>query len=348
MSRTVPNSPTDALDPAEGPPRAVRITRDLYMAAARRLVSRANADIDAAARRLLESAPRHAIDFSLCFGTLDAAPTRRAQRVRQACLAVPGAGRTAMMFISEPADRPIEGSRGIAERAACISAACRHLTLEHASRVGLAQALPEPDEPWAIEAFEASGFLHVGTLVYLRAENSTPKDPEPQWPAGVSLQRVSETGVLGSDTDRARAERDLAAALEASYEDTLDCPELCGMRTPADVLDSHRSTGVYDPAWWWLVRVENHPVGAMFLSRCPEQQSMELVYLGLAPQARGKKLGGALLAMGMARIAQAYPGWDVTCAVDARNTPALALYAKLGFLPYAKRVAMVKSLAHSP
>ena len=47
----------------------------------------------------------------------------------------------------------------------------------------------------------------------------------------------------------------LMAALERSYVDTLDCPELCGLREKRDVLDSHRSTGKFDPNLWWLVRL---------------------------------------------------------------------------------------------
>ena len=136
----------------------------------------------------------------------------------------------------------------------------------------------------------------------------------------------------------------LAAALEHSYIDTMDCPELCGLRHIDDVLDSHRSTGTYDPTWWYLVRHNAQPAGAMLLNRCPEMRSVELVYLGLGTGVRGKGLGSRLLRMGMNRVHEAFPGWSVTCAVDARNAPALALYESLGFAAYAKRGAYVRSL----
>ena len=75
-------------------------------------------------------------------------------------------------------------------------------------------------------------------------------------------------------------------ALERSYVDTLDCPELCGLRVVDDVLESHRSVGVFDPGMWWLVMAEDEPEGCMLLSACPEQNAVELVYLGISPRLR--------------------------------------------------------------
>ncbi|GJQ29139.1 MAG: hypothetical protein HBSAPP03_10230 [Phycisphaerae bacterium] len=326
----------------------VRIPRDLHLAAARRLVSRANDDLDAAAQRLIESASRHAIDFSLCFGTLDPGTGKAPARVRQACLAVIGAGRTAMLFLSEP--EPGEGAPGVAERAACIRAACDHLGTHLSRKATLAQALPEPGDRWSTDALAAAGFVSVGTLVYLRAAPPPPREraaPRP-WPEGVTVERLSEIGALGTAAERDDADAALAQALEASYIDTLDCPELCGLRAIDDVLDSHRATGTYDPSWWSLVRDHGRPAGAMLLNRCPDLRSIELVYLGLGPTLRGKGIGSCLLRQGMDRVHASFPGWSVTCAVDSRNTPALGLYRALGFSAYTKRSAFVRPLGGTP
>ncbi|CAG0970169.1 hypothetical protein PHYC_01201 [Phycisphaerales bacterium] len=323
------------------------MTRDLYLAAARRLVSQANPDIETAARRLVESASKHDIDFSLCFGTLEPAAGRHGPIVRQVCLAVLGAGRTAMLFISEPVKGLPEGPEGLCERKASINCACEHLAAHQAARVRIAQALPEPEERWAVEAFFGAGFQRVGNLLYMRAEPPASRGRarvEEGWPAGVAVERVSDIGGLGSSKERARVDGELMQALDASYIDTLDCPELCGLRTTEDVLDSHRSTGSYDPAWWWLVRVGGKPAGAMLLNRCPDQKSVELAYLGLGPEARGKGLGKRLLAFGLDRVRRVNPGWIMTCAVDERNTPALRLYASLGFEAHARRCALVRPI----
>ncbi len=53
---------------------------------------------------------------------------------------------------------------------------------------------------------------------------------------------------------------------------------------------------------------------------------MELVYLGLAPAARGRGLGGCLMRLAEARSAAAKAS-HLSLAVDALNAPALSLYS---------------------
>ena len=89
--------------------------------------------------------------------------------------------------------------------------------------------------------------------------------------------------------------RALIEALDKSYEDTLDCPELCGVRTTEDVLASHKATGDFDPEHWWLVQLDGRPEGCVLMSRCPDQGALELVYLGLSTALRGRGLGRLLL-----------------------------------------------------
>lgn len=329
----------------------VRVDRDLFLPAARRLVTQEGGDVEAAARRLVDSAPRHGIDLTRCFVVLEpgGVPGKGAV-VRQACLAVPGSGRTAMFFLSEPAGPRPEDARDHRERTACVEAACAHLRDALAARVRLAQALPEPEHDWAILALRGAGFTSVGTLAYMRAEptDTPPREERSAWPAGVRVERFSDLGGAGTSVERRRADALLAEALEASYVDTLDCPELCGLREMDDVLDSHRSTGRYDPALWHVVWHDDRPAGALLLSRCPDLFCVELVYLGLAPSLRGQGLGRRLLAYGMSRARRAHPSWAISCAVDERNAPALRLYESLGFERGARRCALVLALGSSP
>jgi ribosomal protein S18 acetylase RimI-like enzyme len=289
---------------------------------------------------MLTAAAVHGIDLSLMWATVDRAAGGRATRARQVCLAVPGAGRTAMLILSGPAggDEALER----AERVACIEAACRHLGCPESApprEVRLVQALPEPPEPWAVRAFEDAGFIKVGDLAYLRRPMWPPLVvAPPTWPAGVTVRNVERVG--RGDPDRER----LIAALERSYEDTLDCPELCGLRETSDILESHLATGVFDRGLWWLVLREGDPHGCVLLSRCPDQGSVELVYLGLSPQLRGQGIGSRLLEMALARVGGA-PGEHITCAVDLRNGPAGRVYGRLGFSEFGRRVAMVRPLA---
>lgn len=295
---------------------------------------------------MVTAAAIHGIDLSLMWGTIDR-PTGRPARVRQVCLAVPGSGKTAMLVVSGPGeDQPAEVAR--AERVASINAACTFLK-EEAGRgvrpICLAQALPEPHETWAITAFEGAGFMKVGDLAYLRAklglELAQSPVREPTWPEGVTVRNVRDLGI--GAPDRAA----LLQALDKSYVDTLDCPELCGLRETTDVLESHRAAGTFDPKLWWLVFLQDQPMGCMLFSCFPEQGSAELVYLGLGPELRGNRLGSLLLDLGLRRAAAA--GNDTaTCAVDLRNTPAMRLYERAGFKEFGRRVAMVRPIRPHP
>jgi mycothiol synthase len=246
-----------------------------------------------------------------------------------------------MMILSGPNPRGGADPEQLAERVACLEAACRFLRQEHIPPARLAQALLEPAERWGIDAFESAGFLHVGELAYMR--RPLPGEPIPAqarapiWPEGISVRNVGDLDEPDSDRPL------LLVAMDRSYVRTLDCPELCGLRDTADVLESHRATGDWDPHLWWLVFLRGEPHGCLLLNRCPEQRSVELVYLGLSPELRGKGLGAKLLALGLAHL-DGESATHVACAVDVRNAPALALYTRLGFTSFTSRIGYVRRL----
>jgi ribosomal protein S18 acetylase RimI-like enzyme len=333
----------------------VRITPELYLSAAARLVSQTNPNIETAAKRLVASAPEHGIDLSLIWGTVEPRQGRKGPRVRQACLAVLGAGRTAMLFISEPAPAGDFGdpTRALAERVAAIDAACAHLGRELGERVAIAQALPDPAESWSVEALNAAGFIKVGDLSYLRRDaaplaRSTAGARRGQGHptlAAIDTGTALEPGLTVSrlsDIDEASSEEVLLEALNHSYIDTLDCPELCGLRETRDVLASHRDTGEFDPRTWWVLLHKGQPRGCALFSNCPELHSAELVYLGIGPELRGRGLGRLMLSKGLDELRHQHPAWAMTLAVDHRNGPALRLYASLGFKPFGERIALVR------
>lgn len=342
-------APSRAPDRAgDRPWRVVRVPAELRLSAASRLVSQSGGQAEAAGKKLLESAPSHGIDVSLMWATVDQAEKPGRRGVRQACLLVPSCGRTAMLFLSEPAARGESGEEAAGERAALASAACEHAREHLADRVRLVQALPDPGEAWATAALQQAGFMSVGRLLYLRRPASpqafeTRAPAQPQWPSGVDVVRAD------AFTDASARDRALVQALDRTYEATLDCPELCGLRRTEDILASHRGTGQYDPALWWVVLLSGQPHGCMLFSRCPDTATTELVYLGLSPQLRGKGMGATLLALGLRAASSPGPDGlrrsvDIACAVDRRNTPALALYDRAGFKPFAERVALVRAV----
>ncbi len=352
MTRSAPNPPA-----TQGPPPGfaiVRVGEDLLLSAAQRLVSQGLKDRVSAAKRLIASAPEHGIDLSFIWASVAASDVgKRTAAVRQTCLAVPGSGRTAMIFISEPipsldgAGAPtsvLDAARE--ERIALLNAVAAHFTRGPGDQVRVLQALPEPNDGWAESAFRGAGFTCVGDLEY-RRRSLSPAEHRPaakkiEWPVGVRIEALSSLPQI---------ERDplLLRVLDESYVDTRDCPELCGMRTTSDILASHYATGVFDPTLWFIVFVRDAngveiPAGCMLLSRVLDQRALELVYVGLAKSARGRGIGAKLMELALQKAAE--PRIDaITCAVDCRNEPALRMYERFGFGALGRRRAFVRSVS---
>lgn len=298
-------------------------------------------------RRTLDAFSKLGIPLDWMWGTFDV-PGHGRERVRHATLVVPGSGKTAMVFLSSPEG---DGSLGlidgqVEELARSIHEACDWVAREHGSEIHLIQALPYPDDWWAITACERAGFTRLGDLIYLRADLSRVEEPQPHAaetaPPGIEIRTLQD--------DR-RALKDHASllieTLDRTYEDTLDCPELCGLRDTSDVLDSHRLAGEFDPRMWFLAFEGQRPVGCGLFSRAKDKPSVELVYLGVAPEARKRGLARHLMGLGL-RAARAASATEVTCAVDARNAPAITLYDGFGLHEVGRRVALVRSARAVP
>jgi len=293
----------------------VRIPAELRAEAASRLAGDGAGSIEAG-RRLLQTAEAYGYDLNNLWGS----QCPRSGRVHQVCLVTPAPGRTGMVFTSKPGDGEQHHALAAVVRQAC----------EHTLGIVLAQALLEMEDVAAMTVMADAGFFRVGELLYLRRPWKQPSSQAKPWPADVRVRNWR----TGDDPA-------LIHALERTYTDTQDCPELRGLRDTHDVLASHRATGRFDPRLWWLLWQGDEPVGAMLLNPCPDQNHTELVYLGLAPELRGRGLSTALLRLGLSSLASMKQR-TVTCAVDSRNAPARRLYERAGFGEFARRVAMVR------
>lgn len=260
-------------------------------------------------------------------------------------LAVPAPGRTAMLFLSEP--RQLAGvpapSDADADLARTLDRVCRDLAgVEREGGISVAQALPELDHAWARASLLAAGFVHVGDLAYLACASPPSGWAAPAQPLPEGL-RVRTAEAIAREQSPTEADRRLIEALDASYVGTLDCPELCGLRDSADILDSHRATGEHDPSLWRLVERDDGATAVCLFSLSNEGRDGELVYLGLSPELRGQGLGGWLLDQGLADIASRGCR-RALCAVDLRNAPALSIYGKRGFHETSRRGAFVRRI----
>jgi len=167
------------------------------------------------------------------------------------------------------------------------------------------------------DVLEAGGYRRITDLEYLVAQ-------PPSLPT--SLPR-SELQFEPCTPDR---EARLAAIVQQTYQDTLDCPELNGVRAMEDVLAGYRASGHHDPGRWLLVTHEGEPVGCLLLTDYPEQETWELIYMGLKPESRGRGWGAQIARHAQWRTAQAGRP-RLVVAVDAANRPAARMYRSVGF-----------------
>ena len=121
-----------------------------------------------------------------------------------------------------------------------------------------------------------------------------------------------------------------AQLVDATYQDTLDCPAVNGVRSVEDVLQGYQATGHFDPQRWFIVRHQGEDVGCLILTDYPELATWELIYVGLVPAARGRGWGLSVVRHALWLCGQASRN-RLILAVDAANEPALRIYAAAGF-----------------
>lgn len=250
------------------------------------------------------------------------------ERLLWAILPIPSAGRTVLLFMP--------GEAGPGDTAAALAMLLEKVCALFAQRnTQLAQVLLEPGDVQTRRVMEAHGFERMAELLYLNAAIRRPLPPPPLPNQYLLLNYSEQTHAL------------FAEAILASYQQSLDCPRLNGVRTIDDIIAGHKASGEFDPAHWFVLceqsQEKRQAVGVLLLSRLSRGDSTELIYLGLAPSARGKHLGEWL--MRRVFVAAAEMGSvKVNLAVDSANAPALKLYYRFGMSRLGSKIAMMRNL----
>jgi ribosomal protein S18 acetylase RimI-like enzyme len=200
--------------------------------------------------------------------------------------------------------------------------------------VHLAQALLPDAAETPARRLLAGGYQLAADLLYLVCDAE--EFPDHLSPLPFTLEAV--------EPDRPAR---LEPLIRATYAGTLDCPQVDGVREPADVLASYRAAAAFDPRLWLIARDGGQDVGCLLLGDHPQDSQMEIVYLGLIPAVRGRGWGLELTrhAQWLARAASRE---RMVLAVDAQNSPALGMYATCGFWVGDRRRAFVKDLRGRP
>ena len=207
------------------------------------------------------------------------------------------------------------------------------LCLHHAQRgIHLCQMLLDPIARPIIDLYREAGFAELAELVYLQRAIHRARTDLPVFPGSFELKEYSS-----------QTHDEFARAIQSSYHQSLDCPALNGMREIDDVIAGHQATGEFDPKLWWVLSENDQPRAVLLLSRVTNGSALELVYLGLTPEARGRGIGDLLM-----QYALASAGRDgrenLSLAVDSRNQPALRLYFRHGMRRIGSRVALIRDL----
>lgn len=196
-------------------------------------------------------------------------------------------------------------------------------------RIVLAQILMHPDSPLDLESHAAGGFDWLVDLAYLALEREF-------FPSSIPHGDLAFVPAACEFPDR------LAKVLLATYEETLDCPQLNGLRESADILAGYAAQGEFSPDHWFLVeRPQGRDVGVLLLTAHGAGEIWELTYMGVLPELRGQGLGRQIVQF--AASAAASGGAErLVLAVDDANGPGLAMYRAAGFVQWDRRAVFAR------
>lgn len=249
---------------------------------------------------------------------------RRGERLCGAVLAQLLAGRTAVVWPPQLGD----GSP-----ASCGNALLGELDrLLRAAGNYFAQAVLKRDSS-GMDQLLAAGFVTGGELAYMAADAATfPHDAPP-----LPFRLVPSCELPQEQLDK---------VVLQTYRGSLDCPLVDGLRPIADVLAGYRAVGTHRREWW-LVAFETAPegadraIGCVLLADHPGDEQLEIVYLGVVPECRGRGIGYALTrqAQWIASLAERE---RVVLAVDAANRPAISAYETAGFIAWDRRTVLIR------
>jgi ribosomal protein S18 acetylase RimI-like enzyme len=185
----------------------------------------------------------------------------------------------------------------------------------------LAQSLLTVEETRLAASLKRNGFRHITRLWYFATDPSVSVTYPP-----IPERLEYRTYDLAQPTA-------FHQTLLRTYEGTCDCPEINGVRAVEEVIAGHRAQGRFDPGRWWLALEDGRSVGVLLMTEMADSGHWDVSYLGIAPEARRRGLGRAVMRKGLLE-AKAGGARRVTLSVDARNAPALQLYRSLGFAAF--------------
>jgi len=264
---------------------------------------------------LLANVHRRTVSIDLLLGAY-----RRGELIT-ACLAAESPGAAALVFVPSNLESD-------AKYRATVATLKSLQTLTWKQSIVLLEVLVAPGRGALADVLKEAGFRYLTRLRYLMRDVTRKVQP---------LKAAHDLKWVEYAPER---ESLFQQAVEETYVQSQDCPELTGLRRTAEVLAGHRATGIFDPALWWVAVRGEKPVGVLLLNRIPPWPVLEVVYMGVAHAARGTGVADALLQRAV--DAGVRIGADMlSLAVDQRNIPACRMYARWDFVEKGPRDAWI-------
>lgn len=188
------------------------------------------------------------------------------------------------------------------------------------SDVSIGQALIGPGQMTQRRLLSQNGFPHLTNLIFMKhaldlSHRST---------------FMADNLIQCETFDESENRQRFLNLLDRTHQFSHDCPVLNEIRSTEETLESHRSSGDSDQKYWYLFHKNKVDLGVLLLSEHQKDNTWEVVYMGVAPQERGKGYGAELIQYAL-QEAQTHGQSAVILAVDHKNSYAIKIYEKLGF-----------------
>jgi ribosomal protein S18 acetylase RimI-like enzyme len=210
------------------------------------------------------------------------------------------------------------------------------------------QALLPTDRPGPWRSLIALGMTQLTVMDYMVATAGTVPQGAPE---NLRDSAVEPLVLNGDAADDSFAR--LCHIVGGTYRQTLDCPELNGIRAVEDVVRGYQTSA---PLTAWIfpdgqpagpvARETEHFAGdaaVLLLSDHPDHDQTELTYMGVLPEYRGRGWGRRLVSHAIANTVNMGRG-KIVLAVDRRNGPAIEQYQAAGLQRWASRVCLTRHL----
>ncbi|MDR1492123.1 MAG: GNAT family N-acetyltransferase [Planctomycetaceae bacterium] len=160
-------------------------------------------------------------------------------------------------------------------------------------------------------------FQKVSDLLNLNAQQTT-------FPEHFPAKRLTFRKYTNNDWKK------MVTLVEKTYQKTLDFPQLTGLTPTSQILKGYQESHVFEPSFWFFIEYQSQVIGVLLLTQLEEYQYLELTYLGLISEFRGRGFSYEIVQFAQFFAKQQDYEFIIVSA-DMNNIPAISTYLRCGF-----------------